>query len=104
MFAETTKQAVLALVAADADATPEERMAVANAVRGLVPVSGGGRGDDLVISFLEASRRLGHRNAQFARNLAKQGRLACVYGSGRGIRPCGVTAKSVEDFAAAAGG
>ena len=97
MISDMTRNAVLALVAADACATAEDRKAVADAMVGMDAC-----GDDsasLVISFSEAARRLGRRNAQFARNLAKSGKIKSVYGSGGGKRPYGVTAKSVEEFA-----
>ena len=97
MITERTRSAVIALVAADTSATPEERKAVADAMVGMDV--GDGRSDGLVISFAEAARRLGRRNAQFARNLARIGKLKSVYGSGGGKRPYGVTAKSVEAFA-----
>lgn len=99
MFSDATRTAVLALVTADSCATPDERRAVADALRGLVPVRSSSSCDGLVISFTEAARRLGARNPQFARNLAKAGKIKSVYGSGKGLRPYGVTAKSVEDFA-----
>ena len=101
MFSEMTRSAVLALVAADADATADDRKAVADAMAGMD--GGEGKSASLVISFSEAARRLGRRNAQFARNLAKSGKLKGVYGSGCGKRPYGVTAKSVEAFAASFG-
>lgn len=104
MFSDSTRRAVIALVAADFGATDEERRAVMNALDGMDGSSASPKADDLVISFTEASRRLGRRNPQFARNLAKAGKLRCVYGSGKGLRPCGVIAKSVEDFIARADG
>lgn len=104
MFSDSTRRAVIALVAADFGATDEERRAVMYALDGMEGASAFPKTDDLVISFTEASRRLGRRNPQFARNLAKAGKLRCVYGSGKGLRPCGVIAKSVEDFIARADG
>lgn len=100
MFSDTTRKAVLTLVAADLSATEDDRRAIINAFDGTAAAPA--RPKDLVISFAEAARRLGRRNPQFARNLAKRGKLSCVYGSGKGLRPCGVTARSVEEFAAAA--
>ena len=102
MVSEMTRKAVLALVAADAEATAEDRKAVADVMIGMDGDSE--KSASLVISFSEAARRLGRRNAQFARNLAKSGKIKSVYGSGRGKRPYGVTARSVEEFAASADG
>ena len=98
MFSESTIKYVLALVAADSMATDEERRAVYNAIHGTEEAHS--NPNDLVISFTEAARRLGAKNPQFARNLAKAGKIKSVYGSGKGLRPYGVTAKSVEEFAA----
>ena len=97
MVSEITRKAVLALVAADADATAEDRKAVADAMVGMDGSEE--KSESLVISFSEAARRLGRRNPQFARNLAKSGKIKSVYGSGCGKRPYGVTARSVEEFA-----
>lgn len=96
MFAKTTTLSILALVDADPTATDTERERIRRAC-----LMGDGAQVSAVLSFAEAASRLGARNPQFARNLAHDGRLKSVYGSGS--RPMGVTAASVEAFLAAGG-
>lgn len=96
MFAKTTTLSILALVDADPTATDTERERIRRAC-----LMGDGAEVSAVLTFAEAAHRLGARNPQFARNLAHDGRLKSVYGSGS--RPMGVTAASVEAFLAAGG-
>lgn len=96
MFSEATIAAVRALVSSDSGASDDERLSVVMAVEGKSDCP---REDEKVLSFAEAARILGRRNAQFARNLLKKGKLRGVNGT-TGNRPIGVSSRSVYAYIA----
>lgn len=92
MFSRSTVAAMLALASCDVSATTEEK----RAFRHFLSEDADAGGPQTVLTFSEASRRLGSKTPQFSRKLAKMGRLKPVYGTAS--RPLGVTASSVDSY------
>ncbi|MCQ2300377.1 MAG: hypothetical protein MJZ81_09670 [Bacteroidales bacterium] len=101
MLSLESRTAISAIVKMDREANAVEKKRILEFVEGCekpLPSYSGAN----VLTFLEASRRLGCRNAQFARNLVKAGKLEGVVGL-TGNRPVGVSSASVEEYIAKGG-
>ena len=89
MIQPSTKDAIVALLAADKLASDSEREAVAKVLAGCDCTKPD------IISFKEAAYRIG-KSRQTLYTLIRQGRLRAVRGTG--VYNTGITAKSLEDF------
>ena len=88
MIAESTKLAVIALLAADKTATEAERDAVARAMQGEIA-------GPQILSIKEVAALL-QRSRQTVHHLIQKGRLVPVKGAGK--YNTGITAESVHQY------